>query len=87
MKIMDWPYKCNCSYGWNEWHGWTLTTSMELNFNNKSTKRVNKWHMDEIDDKNRPYHTNDYMFMTHHYVVEIIIDERNKFINWQHRSW
>jgi hypothetical protein len=27
------------------------------------------------------------MFMTHHYVVEIIIDERNKFINWQHRSW
>jgi len=30
--------------------------------------------MDEIDDKNRPYHMNDYMFMTH-YVVEIIVDE------------
>ncbi len=27
-------------------------------------------HMDEIDDKNRPYHMNDYMFMTH-YVAEI----------------
>jgi hypothetical protein len=32
-------------------------------------------HMDEIDDENRPYHMNDYMFMTH-YVVEIIIDEK-----------
>jgi hypothetical protein len=31
--------------------------------------------MDEIDEKNRPYHMNDYMFMTH-YVVEIIIDEK-----------